>query len=119
MLEHTQAELAKMQAKDVSKLEPAKLMKHEAKISTLQTQISGYESKIECSARRTLSLAVEPASVKKARIVWIDTDVKRLVYARTENNHRFQEHNNNMGQNLPQKWDIVTSAFKPRHSVYL
>jgi hypothetical protein len=64
-------------------------MKHEARIASLQAQSIGYESELETSAWRMLSLAAEPVPAKKPRTVWTDQDVKRLVYARTEHNQKF------------------------------
>ncbi len=41
MLERSKQDLANIEAKDVSKLDPQKLAKHEAKINGLKTQIAG------------------------------------------------------------------------------
>ena len=106
-------ELARLQAKDISKLKPDRLAAHEAKIAAVISEISVYEAKItskgESSVKRQLSTSDESSAntAKKPRTLWTDSDVRRLVQARTLHNNKFQEHNNNMNQ----KWDIVTDTY--------
>ena len=78
-------ELASLQAKDVSKLKPDRLAAHEAKIAAVISEIGVYEAKIsnkgESSVKRQLSTSDESSAntVQKARTLWIDSDVRRLV----------------------------------------
>ena len=85
----------------------------EAKIAAAISEIGVYEAKItskgESSVKRQLSTSDESSAntAKKPRTLWTDSDVRRLVQARTLHNNKFQEHNNNMNQ----KWDIVTDTY--------
>ena len=113
MLAAKKIELARFQARDISKLKPDRQAAQEAKIAAIISEIRVYEAKFsskeESGVKRQLPTSDENSAntVKKARTLWTDNDARRLVQARTLHNDIFQEHNNNTNQ----KRYIVTDTF--------